>query len=300
MTLFFLLLCLPTLALASDHWYFPRFLWRRSERTVPAEGYYNPLSNNGVLLTKIPVTYPMGQGEPLNIIISGNSHAEVLVDSELNGGLRNYFLSIGFSGECLGQHAGSNQGADLGDGNGFKNQTDVMRWNYGDPELGACKESVQGGNHFRFWIQDGPSGNSGAVFLAASYEKPIAQGHDIIINGYNLGRDWLIGNITKSGIPTRQLTNSSTYSGTTTFGGYSYRSDIKFVSGLLPNTSDSINHNITVGVGMNAVDGLVAVFDVFILERPPASSARSLTITPRQFQAAFAGAVLLHLLTLVA
>lgn len=87
----------------------------------------------------------MGQGEPLNMIISGNSDAEVLVDSEMDGGLRNYFLcvslfefrgylgdsgdnvlfhrSLGFAGECLGQHSGSNQGANLGDGNGSSKST---------------------------------------------------------------------------------------------------------------------------------------------------------------------------------
>ena len=62
---------------------------------------------------------------------------DVLQDSETNGGLRNYFLcvkkqirscrklmnhglrSFGFSGECLGQHDGSDQAANLGDGNGY-------------------------------------------------------------------------------------------------------------------------------------------------------------------------------------
>ena len=81
------------------------------------------------------------------------------------------------------------------------NQTDVMRWNYGDPTLGTCKETVEGGNHFRYWVQDGPTGNSGAIFLATSYELPvaracipyrdtilalilsIAEDHDIINNG---------------------------------------------------------------------------------------------------------------------
>ena len=39
-----------------------------------------------------PNTYPSGLGEPLNVIISGNSDDLVLVDSENNGGFRNYFL----------------------------------------------------------------------------------------------------------------------------------------------------------------------------------------------------------------
>ena len=34
----------------------------------------------------------VGLGEPINIIISGHSDEEVLVDVETDGGLRNYFL----------------------------------------------------------------------------------------------------------------------------------------------------------------------------------------------------------------
>lgn len=36
----------------------------------------------------------MGQGEPINAIISGSSDARVLVQSEDNGGLLNYFLYV--------------------------------------------------------------------------------------------------------------------------------------------------------------------------------------------------------------
>lgn len=136
----------------------------------------------------------------MNIIISGNSDSDVLVDSEADGGLRNYFLwgllpalcpravandkciphrSFGFSDECLGQHAGSDQAVNLGDGNGYRmpfwiasdflganhldcrhwtvNETAVIRWNYGDAALGSCKETIEGGNHFRYWVQDGSS-----------------------------------------------------------------------------------------------------------------------------------------------
>ena len=39
------------------------------------------------------------------------------------------------------------------------NETSELRWDYGDPDLGTCKETINGGNHFRYWIQDGPSGN---------------------------------------------------------------------------------------------------------------------------------------------
>lgn len=42
----------------------------------------------------VPDTYPAGQGEPLNIIISAKSDSAVLVDSTNDGGLQNYFLFV--------------------------------------------------------------------------------------------------------------------------------------------------------------------------------------------------------------
>ena len=82
-----------------------------------------------------------------------------------------------------------------------ENETAVIRWDYGDPELGSCKETIQGGNHFRYWVQNGPNGNrcsptafenllvmaeyahpsnSGSIFMAASYELPIARTFPVI------------------------------------------------------------------------------------------------------------------------
>lgn len=102
--------------------------------------------------------------------------------------------SFGFSAECLGQHAGAPQTADLGDGNGSGqssprgptriwliitnivlssvNETGVIRLNYGDAQLGACKETIQGGNHFRYWIQNGPQGNRCDTALSVSICEP--------------------------------------------------------------------------------------------------------------------------------
>ncbi|KAF9533197.1 hypothetical protein CPB83DRAFT_942859 [Crepidotus variabilis] len=278
----------------------PRSHWKRGQssssnsRNVPSEGYYDPRANGGLMLTKVPVTYPMGQGEPLNAIISGNSDAAVLKDQETQGGLRNYFLSLGFSGECLGQHSGEDQAADLGDGHGTKNETAVIRWNYGDPQLGSCKETVQGGNHFRYWVQDGPNTNSGAVFMAVSYEKPLNDGHDIIQNGYSLGRDWLVGNITNTTIPTANLTNGMNFSANSWSGGYEYQSDVRYITGLLDNTNDAINHNITVsGPGFNASDGFVAVIEVKLITKPPKSLA--IITLPSLWQAS----IILGLLSLV-
>ncbi|KAH9847917.1 hypothetical protein C2E23DRAFT_889542 [Lenzites betulinus] len=260
-----------TLALASrEHVRAPSPLWRRA-RNVPAQGFYDPTANGGTLLTIAPNTG--GLGEPLNVILSANSDADVLVDQEDAGGLRNYFLSVGFAAECLGQHAGDPQTANLGDGN--VNETSELRWDYGDPELGTCQETIKGGNHFRYWVQDGSQADSGAYFMATSYELPIQMGHDIVVNGYNLGRDWLVGNATAqtSLIPTGNVTNGTTYSGQTSFGGYTYKTDALYLSGIASNSSAGVNHDQSVGTANSpAVDGLVAVLTVSITSRPVQSS----------------------------
>lgn len=82
----------------------------------------------------------------------------------------------------------------------------------------------------------------------------------------------MIGNITKTDIPTSNLTNGTTFSGSTSWANYTYKSYVTYVSGLLENTSYGINHNLSVSVnGVPAVDGLVAVIDVQITKAPPKS-----------------------------
>ncbi|KAF8825139.1 hypothetical protein HHX47_DHR7000608 [Lentinula edodes] len=219
-------------------------------------------------------TSPLGQQEPINLIISANSDSAVLKDGNIDGGLQNYFkLSL----------------------RSTVNQTGVMRWDYGNVQTGTCEETIDGGNHFRYWIQNGSAADSNAVFVAASYELPASStsrtsrevicltheapscrlgNHDIVVNGYNFGRDWIVGNITGSTIPTASLTNSSSYSGNTSSNGFSFSTTVQYVSGLLPNTSVGINHNLTVATdGENAVDGFVAVLTVKITATNSSASA---------------------------
>ncbi|CAK5283865.1 unnamed protein product [Mycena citricolor] len=292
--LFLLLLCLPSLSLPALALSMPsprrtvdvvyERIWPRRRtinvpRAGPASGYYPPANAGGSMLTSVAGTFPPGQGEPLNIIVSGSSSPEVLVHSSLNGGFLNFWMAVGFGGECLGQHIGASQMADLGDGNGLVNETAELRWDYGDPSLGTCEETIQGGDHFRYWQQNGKSANSSAYFLASSYEKPIAEGHDIVPNGYNFGRDWLIGNITGSPIDTFSLTNTSTFSGTKSYAGFVYSVGISYVSGLLSNTSYGINHNLSVPInGLNAIDGLVAVLDIKVVTKPANATSAGLPI----------------------
>ena len=68
--------------------------------------------------------------------------------------------------ECLGIHAGGPQAANLGDGNDWVNQTLELRQDYGNTGLGTCLESLAGGKHLRLFRQNGPTANTGALFLA--------------------------------------------------------------------------------------------------------------------------------------
>lgn len=53
--------------------------------------------------------------------------------------------------ECFGFHRGTPQKANLGDGNGWVDQTVEYRQNFGIPFIlgGTCWESLLGGKHFR-------------------------------------------------------------------------------------------------------------------------------------------------------
>ncbi|KAG6331347.1 hypothetical protein ID866_7743 [Astraeus odoratus] len=289
-----LFLAMPALVCAASHPHVhPHAPPAPPRRRNTNYGYYIPANGGGSMLTSVPNTYPAGLGEPLNIIISAYSDSQILQNTVDDGGLVNYFQSFGFSTECLGQHSGDNQAANLGDGNGWLNETAVIRWDYGNATFGTCEETINGGDHFRYWIQNGADANSGAIFLAASYEMPIARAylrlrivlasrkltypltssedHDIIVNGYDLGRDWLVGNATAQSvvISTAALTNTSTFSGQTSYGGYTYQTTVDYVSGLLQNSSDGINHAYTVAYnGSNAIDGLVAIMTVKLLTKP--------------------------------
>lgn len=56
--------------------------------------------------------------------------------------------------------------ASLGDGNDVVGRTMERRNDYGNLDIGTCREGFVGRNHFRMFLQDGPGANSGALFLA--------------------------------------------------------------------------------------------------------------------------------------
>ena len=67
-------------------------------------------------------------------------------------------MTSGSSEECFGIHLGTPFSADLGDGNGWVNQTIELRQDYGSPSIGTCLESLIGGNHFRWVVPVGDDG----------------------------------------------------------------------------------------------------------------------------------------------
>ncbi|KAF9007966.1 hypothetical protein BDQ17DRAFT_1237522 [Cyathus striatus] len=195
--------------------------------------FINPTLGGGSMLDNAG----SGGGEPLNVIISGLSSPEVLTDT----GILNYAQVIGFSTECLGIHLGDPQSANLGDGNGFVNQTVELREDFGDPAFGTCLESLQGGNHFRVFRQNGSNANTGALFLAVSQEENVVEQHTIVPDGYDIGRDRLVAGAI----------------GSTSFGGVTYSTTAVNLTGLLAPGSAGVNHGI-------ATDGITTLLTVII------------------------------------
>jgi len=195
--------------------------------------YIPPASNGGSQLDS-----SAGLGEPLNIIISGLSSPEVLSTP----GVIQWANSIGFARECLGFHIGNPQTANLGDGRGWVNETAVIRADYKDTFLGTCIESLTGGNHFRFWQQT----TTNAIFLAVSVEQDANKHHNIVPNGYDLGRDQIVEAATAK---------------PTSIGGVTYTTTVEWVTGLLTPGSQGINHDIS-------IDGRVAVLTILAKGTP--------------------------------
>jgi len=209
-----------------------------ASKTKPASAavpFVNPTIGGGSLLNHDSGS---GLGEPLNVIISGFSSPWVLSD----GGLVHFANAIGFDIECFGAHLGAPQTANLGDGHGWVNQTLELRNDYGNDILGTCWESLAGGNHFRMYRQNGPSANTGALFLAVSEEKNVFDGHTIAPNGYDIGRDSLV----KSAVGLKK------------YRGIKYQTTAQSLSGMIPAGSTGVNHDI-------AIDGVVTLLTVTIV-----------------------------------
>jgi len=200
--------------------------------------FFSPLDGGG---SELDIVSP-GLGEPMNVIVSGLSDPRVLTDD----GFLNWAQSLDMSTECLGQHLGGPQAADLGDGNGPVNQTVELRQDFGDDILGTCLESLIGGNHLRVFRQNGTQANSGALFLAVSKEEDLEEGHTIVPDGYDIGRDDLVASALNDG-------------GTTSHDGVTYKATSQNITGLLTPGANGVNHGI-------ALDGIVVLLTVSIVD----------------------------------
>jgi len=138
-------------------------------------------------------------------------------------------------------HLGAPQSANLGDGNGFVNQTIELRQDYSNAGIGTCLESLIGGNHFRVFRQNGPAANTGALFLAVSQEDDVEKNHNIVPDGYDAGRTLLVSNAV----------------GFRSFGGVTYSTTAENITGLLAPGSAGVNHGI-------ATDGITTLLRVTI------------------------------------
>lgn len=89
------------------------------------------------------------------------------------------------------------------------------------------------------------------------------------ISRFRIVSDLFVGNATQQTVYDTNLTDASSFTGQTSYGGYTYQSHIQYTSGYLQNSSEGINHWASVGInGKNPTDGLVAVITVSVVGRP--------------------------------
>ncbi|WFD38584.1 uncharacterized protein MJAP1_001543 [Malassezia japonica] len=230
------------------------------------------------MLARFNVKDPFG--EPMNVILSSMSSPDVLEPE----GFLVWATALGFGVSCLGQ--GDDEGfmyANLGAENPHVQQgsmsgnNGVLRWNYGLPSVGTCRETIEGGNHFRWFIQN--TGRAGtAVFLASSYEEGLDKAHTISPNGYNNGRDNIVDIATrKEGIE---------------WEGNKYSATVQWVEAgrLLNATSDGINHPEVAPPNGTAIDGRVAVLYVHTILRNHGNGHAFALTTPMPLMAAMTAA----------
>ncbi|WFD31015.1 hypothetical protein MSPP1_002044 [Malassezia sp. CBS 17886] len=232
----------------------------RSRPPLPP-GFVNPLdSDDGSMLAFFHHEDPFG--EPLNVIVSSMSSKDVLNPE----GFLVWVTALGFGVSCLGQGDNSSfQYADLGAGNmnvrqgSVSGNNGVMRWNYGMPSVGTCKETVVGGNHFRWFQQH--SSNGTAMFLATSFEEPLSQQHTVQKDGYNRGRD--------------NVVQIATQPNGVEWQGNEYNATVAWVPAgrLLNATSKGINHPEVAPKGGTAIDGRVAVLNVTMIRSSDGAQA---------------------------
>lgn len=168
--------------------------------------------------------------------------------------------ALGFGVSCLGQGdpqtimyadlGPNNQRVKQGSGSGLNG---VLRWNYGMPDVGTCRETFEGGNHFRWFMQRSRHGT--AYFLATSLEQSLSNLHNVQTDGYNRGRD--------------QVVNIATQPGGIEWKGNKFQATVAWIEpGRLMNaTSQNISHAEMALPDQPIVDGRIAVLYVHTIAR---------------------------------
>jgi hypothetical protein len=79
---------------------------------------------------------------------------------------------------------------------------------------------------------------------SVSEELSLSKNHMIIQNGYNLGRDYMVGNLTSQPtvISTLDLKDGTIFVGSRSWANYTYETSVRYTSGLLKNSTEGINH----------------------------------------------------------
>lgn len=110
-------------------------------------------------------------------------------------------------------------------------------------------------------------------------EESAALGHMIQLNGYNRGRDYLVGN--------------ATMNATTSYKGYVYKTTVEYIpAGVLLNaTSEGINHPDVALPGQPVQDGRVALMTVTLLQEPSTAQSTSSASTARPWSLALVAAL---------
>lgn len=169
------------------------------------------------------------------------------------------------SDEAFGLHLGDPQLADLGDGKGPQKQTRELRHNYGEVILGTLTETLIGGNHLRYWKQEG----SNAYFLAASAEKNVQEHHDIVPDGYDLGRDQLVGKLVGYDLKGKPKAGD-TYKGESHALGWTYETSVEYVDGLLAVDQGEYRFRVVSRLGQRYVPaGMLAALANNSHDQPP-------------------------------
>lgn len=182
-------------------------------------GFINPIELGGYsnfTFINSPTTKP----EPLNIVISGLSDFPSNIYA-LSGqkaipsgnvtsilyephGLADYLNALNFSDECLHLHLSTPAMAAISSPN-LHLLDFLYREDFGvlDAQTsGSCRETLEGGYHFRGFRQN----QTGAWFLGASQELNLTLKHDLVPNGYDLGRDEVVRRARIGGVDGRGCT----------------------------------------------------------------------------------------------